>query len=190
MCKKPNFELDSAIMYGEIPDKVYQCEMEISNRWQSFGAELLRLSILGIAIFGFLYQHFFSTFKLSEYANDFPINFVKNLSLYSVCFFALSTVFALIFIYGNTQALTLYISGARNPSERKSKLKCRDKLLTFCFWAKILSSIGLAIGTVLSTITIVMVLNGRPPNPPDASKAALPASRGEATGRHAPQPSP
>src|SRR3712207_3741475 len=42
--------------FGELKEAKYKAELQLVDRYQSFVAELLRLSLLGIAVFGFLYK--------------------------------------------------------------------------------------------------------------------------------------
>ena len=42
--------------FDELTETSYKAELELVDRYQSFTAELLRLSLIGIAVFGFLYD--------------------------------------------------------------------------------------------------------------------------------------
>jgi hypothetical protein len=42
--------------FGSLDERQYKAELELVDRYQSFVAELLRLSLLGIAVIGFLYK--------------------------------------------------------------------------------------------------------------------------------------
>src|SRR5215211_33117 len=50
---------DPDIAFGELEEVRYKAELELVDRYQSFVAELLRLSLAGIAVFGFLYEYLF-----------------------------------------------------------------------------------------------------------------------------------
>jgi hypothetical protein len=42
--------------FGDLDEGRYKAELELVDRYQTFVAELLRLSLLGIAVFGYLYK--------------------------------------------------------------------------------------------------------------------------------------
>src|SRR5829696_7297238 len=46
--------------YGKLEEDKYKAKLQLVDRYQSFVAELLRLSLLGIAVFGFLYKEMFT----------------------------------------------------------------------------------------------------------------------------------
>lgn len=50
-------ELDPEVMYANVEEKRYKAELELLDRYLKFAEELLRLALLGIAVFGFLYQY-------------------------------------------------------------------------------------------------------------------------------------
>ncbi len=45
--------------FGKLDEEKYRAERDLVDRYQAFVAELLRLSLLGIAVFGFLYKIIF-----------------------------------------------------------------------------------------------------------------------------------
>jgi hypothetical protein len=45
--------------FDALEEKQYRAELDLVERYQTFVAELLRLSLAGIAVFGFLYEHVF-----------------------------------------------------------------------------------------------------------------------------------
>ena len=146
-------EMNPRIMYADVEERKYKPEIEIFDRWQSFSAELLRLSLLGIAIFGFLYQQIFT--DLDPIRNEnVPIHLIKLLSQIGVTCFAFSTVCALFYRYGSTEAMLHYLRGLRNPPAQEAELKERNWWLRKCLIFKILSAVSLGIGAVLSAIAI------------------------------------
>jgi hypothetical protein len=52
--KDPLRDPDKA--FGDLEEREYRAELELVDRYQAFVAELLRLSLAGIAVFGFLYK--------------------------------------------------------------------------------------------------------------------------------------
>ena len=51
---KPDLTGKQSLGLVEIPDNTYEHDMAVSNKYQKFSAEVLRLSLLGIAAIGFL----------------------------------------------------------------------------------------------------------------------------------------
>jgi hypothetical protein len=45
-----------ATAFGKLDEDKYRAERDLVDRYQAFVAELLRLSLLGIAVLGFLYK--------------------------------------------------------------------------------------------------------------------------------------
>lgn len=152
-------DLNPRIMYAQVDEKKYKPELEIFDRWQSFSAELLRLSILGIAVFGFLYQQVLAGFNPLVNPNII-IGLIKVLSQLSLALFAFSTVCALLYRYGSTEAMLHYLRGLRSDQEVISiqELKSRDWWLSKCLIFKIISAACLGLGALLSAIAFFKLL--------------------------------
>ena len=150
---KEENELNPEIMYSAAEDKFYKSEIEIFDRWQSFSAELLRLSLLGIAIFGFLYHKIFVDFDPAKYPNV-TISTINWLSKASVLCFAFATVCALIYRYGSTEAMTHFLRGVKNFPARSQELRNRNWWLKRCLIFKILAAVSLGVGAGLSATAI------------------------------------
>ena len=56
---KNKTESNAAAKLGYLDERAYKPEMELADRYQAFTAEILRLSLLGIAVFGFLFKEVF-----------------------------------------------------------------------------------------------------------------------------------
>ena len=150
-------ELDPDFMYASIDEKTYKPELELFDRWQAFSTELLRLALLGIAIFGFLYQQVFARFD--AYAQrDVPLSLVKTLSQVSLLLFALSAVGALLYRYGSTEAIMHYVWGLKSSSEKESELGEREWWLRRCLVFKIISAVSLGFGAISATAAIFKLL--------------------------------
>jgi hypothetical protein len=83
--------------FGKLDEEKYRAERDLVERYQAFVAELLRLSLLGIAVFGFLFQIIFEanlgSSKLTQIASKlafFP-------AAIGVAMFGTSAVLALVF---------------------------------------------------------------------------------------------
>lgn len=147
-------ELNPVVMYASVDEKLYKSELELFDRWQSFSAELLRLSLLGIAIFGFLFKEVFIDSGIGQYR----IGSIKLLSQLSLAFFAASTVSALIYRYGSTEAMMHFFRGLKYSGEERSQLQTRNRWLTRCLVFKIISALCLGLGAVCSAIAFFMLL--------------------------------
>ena len=55
--------------FGELQECSYKAEVELVEKYQSFVAEILRLSLLGIAVFGYLYKDVFHMDSAQSGAN-------------------------------------------------------------------------------------------------------------------------
>ena len=58
--------------FGKLDEEKYRAERDLVDRYQAFVAELLRLSLLGIAVFGFLYKIIFEANLLSKLPQTAP----------------------------------------------------------------------------------------------------------------------
>ena len=84
MSKNQNkYDQDPRFLYAELNEKKLKSELEVLDRFLMFSAELVRLSLLGIAVFGFLFKEVF----LVQDSHETVIIFASL----SVIFFALST---------------------------------------------------------------------------------------------------
>lgn len=88
--------------YLKLDDQMYRAEQELADRYRSFVAEILRLSLGGLAVFSFIY-------KQSSDLPKTPENLTaKDVFAFSgVAMFSLSLVFALVFLYAASEGLPL-----------------------------------------------------------------------------------
>lgn len=114
--------------YLDLDGKKYGAELELVDRYRSFVSEMLRLSVLGIAVFGFLYKYLF---KDSNTAPE-----VLILAAIGIIAFALSAIFALIFLYFANEGFRWYIVGLRyNKKARmrgdtdKESAQCSNEII-------------------------------------------------------------
>jgi hypothetical protein len=140
------------------------------DRFHFFSAELLRLSLLGIAVFGFLYEKLFSRMDEQCPTLSFYLS-PKWASGISVLLFSFSAAFALAHRYFSTDAAGFYVHGLRinfrisevDKAQKQdakevrasleNELSCwmqrRGKWLTLCSWLKFLSALSLALAALL-----------------------------------------
>ena len=111
--------------------------------YRNFVLELLRISLAGVVVLGFL----------SELSNGALKDLSKYLGTFSMVFFAISTFLALAFLYASSNGYRCYIAGLRaketngNMKHSPDKyLEIREKMLKSCRWTKFLATVFLALG--------------------------------------------
>ena len=145
--------------FGILKERQYKAELELVDRYQSFVAELLRLSLLGIAVFGFLYTNIFS--KPSVPASELH-TYAKWLAATSVLMFGASAAFALVFRFFATEGVRFYIEALRffpdNEDYAQKSLNKRYWKILICIWSKVLAAVFLGLGGVLAAIAFCLLL--------------------------------
>ena len=114
--------------YGKLEEDRYKAELQLVDRYQSFVAELLRLSLLGIAVFGFLYKEMFTDLGPSPLLTIGGVSFTiggvaKILAAAGVFLFGLAAVAALLFRFAATEGARYYIEGLRFPIDMRRAQK-------------------------------------------------------------------
>ena|SRR5215207_5230660 len=149
--------------FGQLDEEKYRAERDLVERYQAFVAELLRLSLLGIAVFGFLFKIIFEanlgSSKLAQIAPKlafFP-------AAIGVALFGASAVLALVFRFYSIQSLGLYIEALRfkecsKPGDAKESLDCRHRKNRICTWTKLFASLALALGGVFEAVAVMGML--------------------------------
>ena len=160
LLREPEDDLlrDPETAYISLKEEQYKAEQELADRYRSFVAEILRISLAGIAIFGFLYN---ATFASAQ-------NVSQSFAAAGVLMFASSTVFSLIFLFFYAEGLRFYIIALRyyaktSPSNNdiasaKLYLDERLKKINVCRWSKAWASITLALGGVFMAVAISILL--------------------------------
>lgn len=159
----PLNEADKA--YNELDEDKYKAEVELVDRYQSYVAELLRLSLLGIAVFGFLYKEMLAEI---DQATLGPLTitffwFAKILAALSVIAFGIAAGSALIFRFAATEGARYYIEGLRfreanDPERAKGSLKVRKDRIVIARLTKPLAVFLLGLGSALATLSLVLLL--------------------------------
>jgi len=124
----------------EINDSKYKADLELLDRYQSFSSELLRLSLLGIAIFGILSK-----------VDSFSIGSIKNYILWSILCFGLSASFALAHRFFSSKGIYHHLRYLR-------KEHLQDK--TSRNWAYQFSGILLAAASLFLGVGAVVIVVG------------------------------
>lgn len=154
--------LSSTTAYQSLEEKKYQAEIELADRYQAFTAELLRLALLGIGVFGFLYKEVFIDFEVATHP-DINIDLAKSLASWGIILFGITSIFALIFRYFSSEWVRIYLEGLRYIeanciSKAEKKLKARPWILAVCIFSKAMSASSLAVGAFLSALAFFQLL--------------------------------
>jgi hypothetical protein len=139
--------------FVKLEEGKYRAELELVDRYQSFVAELLRLSLAGIAVFGFLYK---ITFEAGA-----TMGVAKVPAALGILAFSISAASALVFRFFAAEGARFYIEALRFPTdmERAQKsLDIRDKKVSFCRRSKEIAALALAVGGVLEAIAVFLLL--------------------------------
>jgi hypothetical protein len=119
---------DSA--FGELDEVRYKAELDLVDRYQLFVAEMLRLSLGGLAIFGFIYEKMFSlTFLKSTapFATQAKYTAAAGVLLFSIC-----AASALVFRFFATEGAKYYIEALRfAPSSSAPDVNRSKKALRY-----------------------------------------------------------
>jgi hypothetical protein len=130
------------------------------DRYQSFTAELLRLSLLGIAVFGFLYEKIFKGIDPQKLSTN--LGAAKNLAAAGVFMFGISAAGALIFRYFATEGARFYIEALRLKSKDASRaqksLNKRYRKILICRWSKGTAAVTLGLGGLLVAAAFYLLL--------------------------------
>jgi hypothetical protein len=151
---------DPGTAFGELGETNYKAELELVDRYQSFTAELLRLSLLGIAVFGFLYEKIFKGIDPQKFYTN--IGVAKNLAAAGVLMFGISAAGALTFRYFATEGIRFYIEALRLKKEdddrAQKSLNRRYRQIRICRGAKVIAAVALALGGVLMSVALYLLL--------------------------------
>jgi hypothetical protein len=160
---------DPSSAFGKLDEDRYKAELDLVDRYQLFVAEMLRLSLGGLAIFGFIYEKMFSPTSLNATA-PFATQ-AKTAAAVGVLLLGICAASALVFRYFATEGARYYIEALRfaPPSDatdvpRSSKsLQIRRKRVKICKISKAFSAVSLGLGGVLIAASFFLgLLSGAP----------------------------
>ena len=151
MSESPNPDLDPTTALNET--KPVDLERELVDRYQAFSAEILRLSLLGIAVTGFFFKEVIQTLP------DIP----KMLVGLSVLLFGLAAAFALYHRFWSCETLRLFVwslrfDAADEPEKAKQCLDERMQRSKNCIASKLVSCSLLGLGAVTLAVAFVWPL--------------------------------
>jgi hypothetical protein len=147
--------------YVPLDERKYKAEQELVDRYKWFVAEILRLSLAGIAVFGFLFKEVFKNVQSASTG--------KYIAPIGLIMFGVSAFCALIFQYCAAEGLRYYILGFRHYAQSETpstydikkaeeSLNVRDKWLKVCFGFKMAATGLLAFGGIFMAWAIVLLL--------------------------------
>ena len=151
---------DHVTAYKSLDNNLYNAEKGLLELYRNFVSEMLRVSLAGVAVIGFLS-------KLLKDGGSFTPG-SKLFGVISMISFSLSAIFALIFLYASAEDYRYYIAGLRsklcnNVILPNRYLEKRREFVDKCVWSKAGSAILLAIGAISACIAIILILfNERP----------------------------
>lgn len=176
--------LDPKYLSGlEIKEDIYKVDLAVLDRYQSFSSELLRLSLLGVAGYGFLLSSV--VFRIDDTSTQFIYleKFLENQELLMVgaITFGLSAMMALAHRFFSTDCLTHFVrrirlikqngettqgadpvADAREKGRRDATIETEKeslvKDLRRCKWLLILACGFLALGTICFAIAVAATL--------------------------------
>lgn len=159
MSRVPNPEKDPETAFVSLTEDRSKVEQAVADNYRAFSAEMLRLSLLGIAVVGFIYENIFDILPV----------FSKHSAAISLIFFGMAAASALIHRYFNGETVRLYVWGLRfheskRITESRDCLKSRESIIIICIIAKAASAVFLGIGALLLAIAFTSGL-WHSPNP-------------------------
>jgi hypothetical protein len=157
---------------GKLDEDKYRAERDLVDRYQAFVAELLRLSLLGIAVFGFLYKIIFESNLLSKLLQTAPKLAVFGVSItapelaaFGVLMFGISAFSALGFRFFAIGSLGLYIQALRfkecTPSkteDAEESLNKRHRRNLICTGSKAIAAVTLALGGLSEALAVFLFI--------------------------------
>lgn len=154
---------DPSTAFDKMDETNYKAELDLVDRYQSFVAELLRLSLLGIAVFGFLYEKIFKDIGPQELCTN--LGAAKYLAAVGVIMFGISAAVALIFRYCATEGARFYIEALRlkskNGNRAQESLDKRYQKILICRWSKLTAAVTLGLGGLLMAVAFCLLLTDR-----------------------------
>jgi hypothetical protein len=159
-----------ATAFGALDEAKYRAELELVDRYQSFTAEILRLSLLGIAVFGFLYKIIFEAkLDLSKLPQIAP-----TLAAIGVLMFGISAALTLVFRFFAAEGARFYIQAlrfasanadcaqnearAQNETRAQTSLDIRHRRIHWCRGSKEIAALTLALGGGLEAVAVFLLI--------------------------------
>ncbi len=141
--------------YEDLDGKKYMAEKELLDLYRSFVSEMLKVSLAGIAVLGFLTNFI---------RNGDELCFVTKLyGSISMIIFSVGAVCALVFLYVSAEGYRYYIAGLRSKKRKDDDAsnKCLEKrraYIDICIISKATSAISSALGAIFAGGAIIYQL--------------------------------
>ena len=136
--------------YVKMSELDYEAEKGLLELYRNFVSEMLKISLAGVAVLGFLS-------KLAPDGNPLPPN-AKLFGTISMFSFAGSSALCLLFLFLSAEGYRWYVAGVRSTlcgqGEPEEYLKKRKRILRFCASSKLISAILIAIGALSASYSI------------------------------------
>jgi hypothetical protein len=156
-------ELNPEMMFASITENNYKIELELLDRYIKFSSELLRLSLLCVAVVGFIITNYNSVFQDNSGQAEYFL-------IAGILSFAFSSMLAMIHRYIATDAFRFFCYGIRLKESAKETidqmmddnieeaLKSRKIRLNFGPYMKGFSAIFLVVGAISISIAFITLL--------------------------------
>jgi hypothetical protein len=155
----------------DLPEGSFKHDLSITDRYQSFSAELLRLALLGIAGIGFLLANVFvKDVSNPSYKAFVGTSEVRSYLIKSLWCLGLSSVFALLHRYFSTDSMACHLRYVRlrerkgcgdRPKANKEK-RGRQWRFHVSYWLLWVSAVLLGTGAILLALSFISWLNAMP----------------------------
>lgn len=93
------------VRHYRVPEDMYKVDMEILTKYQGYSAELLRLSLAGLSVFGFLLTQ------------EILTSSIKWFVIVSIVSFGVSAAFSLAHRFSSTKGLFYHIRSIRHEGK-------------------------------------------------------------------------
>ena len=123
-----------------VPEETYKADLELLTKFQAFSGELLRLSLLGLSVFGVL-------LKANKLGEGEYVFFKASIICFGIC-----SGFALYHRFFSTEGLMYHILTIRKPGESEN-INNRNKMYRR-------SAIGMGIATLFLGIAASLLCIG------------------------------
>lgn len=166
----PNERNPRSLGLVEVPNNTYEHDLAVSNKYQNFSSEVLRLSLLGIAAIGFLVTN--TVFKNSAPPHQtgplgalLPKEF-KYLITLSLAWLGMSAGCALLHSYFSADTVAWHLSVIRRELRKADEddvavvreRKKRKRYLTWEFRFKVAAGVFLWLGAIFLATSFIALL--------------------------------
>ena len=152
-----------------LDESLYKSDMDVTEKYQAFSSEILRIALIGIAAIGFFYDKLGAHFLFNKIILISLT--VKDMLIASLILLAISSSFSLAHRYYSSDSLAYILSSLRYAKAADNELldldrkahfftkaeierKMRNRLFKRCKYYLAISTISLALGGFFLVISI------------------------------------